>query len=124
MWDDPAFRTRVATINAKLAALSMSNLRLLAQEASGGTVGPEASLLKINGSEIEQALNETFMEALGNYAQPYDREALRIDTNVDIVGPDHARGVMTEHLLRRAATIYGGTNEVQRDIIAKRVLGL
>ncbi|MCB9931447.1 MAG: acyl-CoA dehydrogenase family protein [Alphaproteobacteria bacterium] len=124
LWDDPAFRARIATINAKLAALGMSNLRVLAQEAGGGTVGPEASLLKINGSEIEQALNETFVEALGNYAQPYDLEALRIDTNVETIGPDHGRGVMTEHLLRRAATIYGGTNEVQRDIIAKRVLGL
>jgi alkylation response protein AidB-like acyl-CoA dehydrogenase len=124
LWDNPDFRARIATINAKLAALSMSNLRILAQEAGGGTVGPEASLLKINGSEIEQSLNEIFMEALGNYAQPYDREWLRTDTNVDVVGPDHGRGVMTEHLLRRAATIYGGTNEVQRDIIAKRVLGL
>ncbi len=124
LWDDPAFRARIATINAKLSALSMSNLRILAQEAGGGTVGPEASLLKINGSEIEQDLNEAFMEALGNYAQPYDLETLRIDTNTDIVGPDYGRGVMTEHLLRRASTIYGGTNEVQRDIIAKRVLGL
>ena len=124
LWDNPSFRARVAAANAKLAALSMSNLRILAQEAGGGTVGPEASLLKINGSEIEQDLNEAFMEALGNYAQPYDLETLRIDTNVDIVGPDHGRGVMTEHLLRRASTIYGGTNEVQRDIIAKRVLGL
>ena len=124
LWDDPSFRARVATISSKLSALGMSNLRILAQEAGGGTVGPEASLLKINGSEIEQALNETFMEALGNYAQPYELDGLRIDTNTDVVGPDHGRGVMAEHLLRRAATIYGGTNEVQRDIIAKRVLGL
>ncbi len=97
---------------------------MLAREAAGQQVGPEASLLKINGTEIEQALNELFMEALGNYAQPYQPEALRIDVNSGIVGPEHGRGVMTEHLLRRASSIYGGTNEVQRDIIAKRVLGL
>jgi alkylation response protein AidB-like acyl-CoA dehydrogenase len=120
----PEFRARLATISAKLDALEVSNLRMLAAEAAARQVGPEASLLKINGTEIEQDLNELFMEALGNYAQPYQPEALRIDVNSGIVGPDHGRGVMTEHLLRRASTIYGGTNEVQRDIIAKRVLGL
>ena len=122
--EQPEFRSRLAAISAKLDALEVSNLRMLAAEAAGRQVGPEASLLKINGTEIEQDLNELFMEALGNYAQPYQPEALRIDVNSGIVGPDHGRGVMTEHLLRRASTIYGGTNEVQRDIIAKRVLGL
>jgi alkylation response protein AidB-like acyl-CoA dehydrogenase len=122
--DEPEFLSRLATISAKLDALEISNLRMLAAEAAGKQVGPEASLLKINGTEIEQALNELYMEALGNYAHPYQSESLRIDVNSGIVGPDHGRGVMTEHLLRRAASIYGGTNEVQRDIIAKRVLGL
>ncbi len=97
---------------------------MLAREAAGQQVGPEASLLKINGTEIEQSLNEIYMEAPGNYAQPYEQDSLRIDINSGIVGPDYGRGVMTEHLLRRASTIYGGTKEVQRDIIAKRVLGL
>ena len=124
LWDDPSFRNRLATISAKLDALETTNLRMLAREAAGQQVGPEASLLKINGTEIEQNLNELFMEALGNYAQPYEMDSLRIDVNSGIVGPDHGRGVMTEHLLRRASSIYGGTNEVQRDIIAKRVLGL
>lgn len=122
--DRPEFLSRVAALSAKLDALEVSNLRMLAAEASGRQVGPEASLLKINGTEIEQALNELYMEALGNYAHPYQPESLRIDVNSGIAGPDHGRGVMTEHLLRRAASIYGGTNEVQRDIIAKRVLGL
>lgn len=124
LWDDPSFRNRLAIISAKLDALETTNLRMLAREAAGQQVGPEASLLKINGTEIEQNLNELFMEALGNYAQPYEMDSLRIDVNSGIVGPDHGRGVMTEHLLRRASSIYGGTNEVQRDIIAKRVLGL
>ena len=124
LWDDSSFRNRLATISAKLDALETSNLRMLAREAAGQQVGPEASLLKINGTEIEQDLNELFMEALGNYAQPYEMDSLRIDVNSGIIGPDHGRGVMAEHLLRRASSIYGGTNEVQRDIIAKRVLGL
>jgi len=124
LWDQPDFRTRLADISARLDALETSNLRMLARETGGGTVGPEASLLKINGTEIEQALNELLVEALGYYAHPYEREALRIDANVDVAVPDHGRGAMNEHLLRRAASIYGGTNEIQRDIIAKRVLGL
>lgn len=122
--DQASFHARLAAISAKLDALETTNLRMLAREAAGEQVGPEASLLKINGTEIEQALNELFMEALGNYAQPYEPDSLRIDVNTDIVGPDYGRGVMMEHLLRRAASIYGGTNEVQRDIIAKHVLGL
>ena len=63
-------------------------------------------------------------KALGYYGMPYDRDELRIDANMDPIGPDYSVGLMSEHLLRRAATIYGGTNEVQRNIIAKRVLGL
>ena len=124
LWDDPGFRGRVAAASSKLSALETFNLRMLSKEASGGSVGPEASLLKINGSEIEQTLNELMVEALGNFAAPYDPESLRLDANQETVEPEFGRGAMTEHLLRRAATIYGGTNEIQRDIIAKRVLGL
>ena len=124
LWDDPAFQAKLTQIASKLSALETTNLRLLAAEGAGKSVGPEASMLKINGTEIEQALNELFMEALGNYAQPYEREALYVDANIETPGPEHGRGVVAEHLLRRAATIYGGTNEVQRDIIAKHVLGL
>jgi len=124
LWDDPEFRNKVSAISSKLSALENTNLRMLAAEAAGKTVGPEASILKINGTEIEQSLNELFVEALGNFAAPYEPEGLNIDANLDPVEPEYGRGVMTEHLLRRAATIYGGTNEVQRDIIAKHVLGL
>ena len=124
LWDDPEFRGKVSAVSSKLSALENTNLRMLAAEAAGKTVGPEASILKINGTEIEQSLNELFMEALGNFAAPYEPEGLNIDANLDPVEPEYGRGVMTEHLLRRAATIYGGTNEVQRDIIAKHVLGL
>lgn len=124
LWENPSFRSRLMTAQAKLTALEHTNLRMLAREAAGKPVGPEASILKLNGTEIEQTLNELLVETIGYYAGPYERDSLRIDANIDIVGPDHGRGAMTEHLLRRASTIYGGTNEVQHDIIAKRVLGL
>jgi alkylation response protein AidB-like acyl-CoA dehydrogenase len=124
LWDDSNFRGRLLEINAKLLAHENTNLRMLAREVAGGTVGPEASQLKINGSEIEQALNELLVDATGIHAAPYDRDTLRVDSNSELVGPEFGRGAMTEHLLRRAASIYGGTNEIQRDIIAKHVLGL
>jgi len=123
LWDDPAFRGKLTELATKLTALEHTNLRMLGREAKGRKIGSEASMLKIAGTEIEQGLNELLVFALGNYAGPYERDSLRIDAN-EFVGPDHGRGAMTEHLLRRASSIYGGTNEIQRDIIAKRVLGL
>lgn len=124
LWENGAFRNRVLTVSAKLAAHEMTNLRMLSKEASGGAIGPEASQVKINGTEIEQALNELLIEALGYAAGPYDRDTLRLDSNAELIGPEFGRGAMTEHLLRRAASIYGGSNEIQREIIAKRVLRL
>ena len=123
LWDDAAFRGRLMGYAAKLNALETTNLRMLSRDAAGHKIGAESSMLKIAGTEIEQGLNELLVEAIGNYAAPYERDSLRIDAN-EFVGPDHGRGAMTEHLLRRAASIYGGTNEIQRDIMAKRVLGL
>ncbi|MEQ9126583.1 MAG: acyl-CoA dehydrogenase family protein [Alphaproteobacteria bacterium] len=123
LWNDRAFRGRLTELATKLTALENTNLRMLYRESAGQKIGAESSMLKICGTEIEQGLNELLVFALGNYAQPYERDSLRIDAN-EFVGPDHGRGAMTEHLLRRAASIYGGSNEIQRDIIAKRVLGL
>jgi alkylation response protein AidB-like acyl-CoA dehydrogenase len=123
--DDPEARRRLAEIEVKLAAIEFTQLRTLSREQRGQGVGPEASLLKIGGTEVEQALNEMLVEALGYQAWPLENAAsLRVDSNQDSVVPPHGRGLMTEHLLRRAASIYGGTNEIQRNIIAKRVLDL
>jgi len=124
LWDDAAFRARVMEIETRLMALDFTQSRMLSAEAAGQKPGSEVSMLKIAGTEIEQALNETMVEALGYYGLPYDRDELRVEANRDPIGPDYGVGLMSEHLLRRAATIYGGTNEVQRNIIAKRVLRL
>jgi alkylation response protein AidB-like acyl-CoA dehydrogenase len=124
LWDDLGFRQKVMDIESRLMALDMTQMRMLSREAAGEKPGSEVSMLKISGTEIEQALNELMVEALGYYGLPYDRDWLRADSNIDPVGPTYGVGLMTEHLLRRAATIYGGTNEVQRNIIAKRVLGM
>ena len=122
--EDPAFRARLGEIEARLGALEIVNLRTLAAEEKGGGVGPEASILKICGTEIEQALNEMLIEAVGADAIPYSLEWTRLDTNEEPPIADRSIGLMSEHLLKRAATIYGGSNEIQRNIVAKHVLGL
>ena len=119
---DASFRTRISQAEVNLQALEFTQLRILAQEKAGQPPGPEASTLKINGTEVEQTLNELMIEAIANYAAPYPPGGLNPDRNEPPIGPDHAVGLMQERLLRRAATIYGGSNEIQRNIIAKAVL--
>jgi alkylation response protein AidB-like acyl-CoA dehydrogenase len=120
--DDGGFRRKLAAVEIDLMALEYTNLRVLADEAAGKGPGPEASLLKIRGSEIQQAITELACEALGYYAHPY--QSLEAGSNLPPVGPGYAEGVMGDFLYSRATTIYGGSNEIQRNVIAKMVLGL
>ena len=120
--DVPEFSQRLAAIEIDLTALEYTNLRILADEASGKGVGAEASMLKIRGSELQQAVTELAVEALGLYAGPY---AMGTEgSNLPPVGPDEAEPAVATYLFLRAATIYGGSNEIQRDVISKAVLGL
>jgi alkylation response protein AidB-like acyl-CoA dehydrogenase len=86
--------------------------------------GPEASILKIKGSEIQQALSELMMQALGHYALPYVPEAMEYGYNEAPIGPDYAATLGANYFNMRKTSIYGGTNEIQRNIIAKMVLEL
>ncbi len=121
---DPDFSRKIARLEIELRALEITNLRALAdQQANEGRPSPVSSILKIKGTEIEQTINALLVEALGYYAVPYAEEP-RPESNLPYPGPEHGRGVVAEHLLRRASSIYGGTNEIQKNIIAKAVLGL
>ncbi len=122
--DDHAFKSRISKVEVSLSALEITNLRMMSSLAGGGHPGPESSTLKISGTTIEQELNELLVEALGYYALPYGPSEVRSDVNEPPVGPAHSVGLMGERLLRRAASIYGGSNEIQRNVIAKAVLGL
>ncbi|MEQ9640596.1 MAG: acyl-CoA dehydrogenase family protein [Alphaproteobacteria bacterium] len=122
--DDPRFAIRVAEAEVALTALEYTNLRCLADEAAGKPVGPEASMLKIRGAELRQQITELTLDALGPYAVAYPTDALREGANVPAVGPDNGAASIGDFLFSRAATIYGGSNEIQRNIIAKMVLGL
>jgi alkylation response protein AidB-like acyl-CoA dehydrogenase len=115
-----AFRRKVAETEIELTALEYTELRTLAAEARGEMAGPESSILKIRGTEIQQRITELAEEAVGYYAFPYDR-ALGANEKV---GPDFAMGSAGRYFNMRKASIYGGSNEIQRNIIAKAVLGL
>jgi alkylation response protein AidB-like acyl-CoA dehydrogenase len=121
---DPSFRARISQAEVALRAVEFTQLRILAQEKAGQPPGPEASTLKIGGTQVEQTLNELMIEAIGNYAAPFPPDAQDMERNEPPIGPAHGVGLMQERLLRRAATIYGGSNEIQRNIIAKAVLEL
>jgi alkylation response protein AidB-like acyl-CoA dehydrogenase len=118
---DPFFRRKVADLEIDLTALEFTELRTLAGESSGQGPGPESSILKIKGTEIQQRLTELALEAAGHYGAPYLRD---MPSNSGAIGPEYADGVAGEYFNTRKTSIYGGSNEIQRNIIAKMVLGL
>jgi alkylation response protein AidB-like acyl-CoA dehydrogenase len=119
---DPVFATRVAQVEIELLALEMTVMRVLASR--GKAPGPEASILKIKGTEIQQALTELMMDALGPHALPFRPEAMVLDAEDAPVGPEYAAPLAARYFNYRKVTIYGGSNEIQRNIIAQMVLGL
>jgi alkylation response protein AidB-like acyl-CoA dehydrogenase len=120
---DPLFKRKVAELEIDLTALEYTELRTLAAESAGKGPGPESSLLKIKGTEIQQRINELALEAAGHYGAPYFRGFPSGDNRYPI-GPDSVEGVASTYFNGRKTSIYGGSNEIQRNIIAKMVLGL
>ncbi len=116
--DDPLFQTRLSNIEIDLMALEYMELRVLAKLSSGDTPGPESSLLKIKGTEIQQSLQELRMQTIGAYSGSLHLE--HFNNDLQRLGSYSRRAYM----YGRAATIYGGSNEVQRNVISKAVLGL
>ena len=117
------FKRKVAELEVDLAALEFTELRSLAGPNANRGPGPESSLLKIKGSEIQQRLTELTLEAVGHYGAPYFRGFGEGD-NEHPIGPDYAHRAAPTYFNMRKTTIYGGSNEIQRNIIAKMVLGL
>ncbi len=100
-------------------ALEYTELRVLASVAAGGAPGAESSLLKIKGTEIQQAIQELRMELAGYY-----QGVLPTELSPEVLGHSFGSDARQAFMYGRAATIYGGSNEVQKNIIAKAVLGL
>jgi alkylation response protein AidB-like acyl-CoA dehydrogenase len=120
---NPFFKRKIAELEVDLTALEFTELRSLAGPNAGKGPGPESSLLKIKGSEIQQRLTELTLEAVGHYGAPYFRGFGEGD-NEHPIGPDYAHRAAPTYFNMRKTTIYGGSNEIQRNIIAKMVLGL
>ncbi|MBI1261479.1 MAG: pimeloyl-CoA dehydrogenase large subunit [Rhizobiales bacterium] len=121
--DEPEFRAKVADLETQITAMEFTELRIFSALSTGGNVGPESSMLKCRGTELQQAVSELAVEALGSYVQPFVEDGM-IDTNEPNVGPDYAMTVAPYYFSLRKASIYAGSNEVQRNIMAKAVLGL
>jgi len=119
MIKNPIFQLRLSDIEMELMALEYTELRVFASMAAGGQPGPESSLLKIKGTEITQASQELQLQLAS-----YHGGALQGDLDNTELGHNFANEARRNYMYGRAATIYGGSNEVQRNVIAKAVLGL
>jgi len=120
---DQAFREKIADIEIDLLALESLVLRVLSDESAGKGPGPEASFLKIKGTEVQQGITELLIEAIGNYAHPFIPESMDKGWNEEPIGPEYASSIAPHYFNWRKASIYGGSNEIQKNIIAKAVLG-
>jgi len=123
--NDRNFARKIAALEIELKALEYTELRTLASVAVGKAPGPESSFLKIRGTEIQQTLDWLMMEAAGYYALPYVPAQYDLDFPAsDRIGYGAETSTSLRYFNNRKASIYGGSNEIQKNIIAKHVLGL
>lgn len=124
VWDDLRFRDEIARLEVEVVALEMLVLRVLSAEKSGKNSLDIAGLLKIRGSEIQQRYSELMMLAGGPYSVPFIKEAMEAGWQGDFPGGANGLAPLAATYLNlRKTTIYGGSNEVQRNIVAQTVLG-
>jgi len=120
----PAFKRKLDEAGVRIEAIQYTEFRIMAALSQGGNPGPESSILQNLRSEMGQRLNELAVEALGYYADVYQPEARTVGSNLQSVGPEQGLVTFSAYFNMRASSIAGGTNEVQKNIVAKRVLGL
>ena len=122
--EDEGFRHKLAATEIAISAMEFTELRILSSLSTGKNVGPESSLLKCRGTELQQTLTELAMEAVGYYGLPFNNPPPDKGINYEPVGPDYANALPLDYLNKRKVSIYAGSNEIQRNIMAKLVLGL
>ncbi len=122
--EDARFREKLAEVEVELKALEMTQLRVVADERKRvrGKPNPASSILKLKGTVIQQRLTELMMEVAGPYVMPY--QPPDEGQNEPPIGPDYAAAAGPTYFNYRKVSIYGGSNEIQRNIIAKAILGL
>jgi len=122
--EDTQFLRDLSTLEIDLLGVDMMEQRIMSEFSQGGDPGAKSSILKARGTELMQRATMLNMELLGYYAIPDQKDARKPGSNIAGVGPDYAVAATAAYLNDRAASIYAGSNEVQRNIIAKMVLGL
>jgi len=122
--EDERFRMKIAAVEVELKALEMTQLRVVAAARDRNEPDPASSILKIKGSEIQQAISELLLEAIGPYALPQETHDDGDRWNEPPIGPEWAGPLAPHYFNSRKVSIYGGSNEIQRNIIAKAILGL
>jgi alkylation response protein AidB-like acyl-CoA dehydrogenase len=126
LMDDPQFAEKVAATEVELKALEMTQMRFLAAERGNksGKPNPATSMLKLKGSEIQQSVTELLMEVAGPLAMPFaNDDDEMIGHNAPPIGAEWAAPAAPTYFNYRKVSIYGGSNEIQRNILAKAVLG-
>ncbi|MEM9011665.1 MAG: acyl-CoA dehydrogenase family protein [Pseudomonadota bacterium] len=121
--EDALFAARMGEVEIDLEAMKITNLRMLAKAQEGGAPGLESSMLKIKGTEIRQALNDLTRRALGPLAAPFPSEDVEGSNLPDFL-PDDAGAAAAEYFNYRKLSIFGGSNEIQKNILSKAMLGL
>jgi len=127
LYEHPDFRRKLAEAEIKVEALNATELRVFAGRANGEAMGAVSSMLKLEGSQMQQQITELALEAVGVYAQPFVQDTwAELDgrTNTPRAGPDYAAPVAPYYFNYRKTSIYAGSNEIQHNIMAKMVLGL
>ena len=122
--EDALFAARLAQVEIDLLAMGITNLRVISAISGGGVPGAESSMLKLKGTQIRQEISDLTRRALGSYALPFIAEALDADYQGESVGPDYAASVSPTYFNSRKLSIFGGSNEIQRNIISKMIIGL
>ncbi|MFC5478656.1 acyl-CoA dehydrogenase family protein [Massilia suwonensis] len=122
--EDPAFAARLARVEIDLENMKTTNLRVIAAVAGGGVPGAESSMLKIRGTEIRQEITSLARRAMGVHARPFTQDMLDADYQGPSFGPDFAPAASAQYFNNRKLSIFGGSNEIQKNIISKMILGL
>jgi alkylation response protein AidB-like acyl-CoA dehydrogenase len=122
--NDTVFAQKIANVEIDLLALEYTELRTLSALSTGQAPGPESSILKIVGTQIIQAIDELYVEAAGYYSMPFVPFQFHDEFEGQHIGPDMATNSSLRYFNNRKTSIYGGSNEIQTNIISKAVLGL
>ncbi len=122
--EDTLFRTQIAEVEMELMAAEMSTLRIVAAASEGGVPGAESSILKVQGTEIRQAITNLLRKALGPYALPFLPEELEYDYDGEVLLEDYSPALASSYFNMRKLSIFGGSNEIQKNIVSKMILEL